>query len=39
MRTPRGRVATDAAWEHLDLKPKSKVKTEDSHDLFSDLEE
>ena len=39
MRTPRGRVATDAAWEHLDLKPKSKVKTKDSHDLFSDLEE
>lgn len=39
MRTPRGRVATDAAWEHLDLKPKSKVKTKDSQDLFSDLEE
>ena len=39
MRTPRGRVATDAAWEHLNLKPKSKVKTKDSHDLFSDLEE
>lgn len=39
MRTPRGRVATDAAWEHLDLKPKSKVKTKDSKDLFSDLEE
>ena len=39
MRTPRGRVATDAAWEHLDLKPKSKVKTKDSQDLFSDFEE
>ena len=39
MRTPRGRVATDAAWEHLNLKPKSKVKTKDSQDLFSDLEE
>jgi len=39
MRTPRGRVATDAAWEHLDLKPKSKVKTKDSQDLFSELEE
>ena len=39
MRTPRGRVATDAAWEHLDLKPKSKVKTKDTHDLISDLEE
>ena len=39
MRTPRGRVATDAAWEHLDLKPKSKVKTKDSQDLFSDLDE
>ena len=34
MRTPRGRVATDAAWSHLGIKPPDKA-SESSSNLFS----
>ena len=39
MRTPRGRVATDAAWEHLNLEPPRQTGTQKSKDLFSELED
>ena len=39
MRTPRGRVATDAAWQHLNLEPQKKTDPAKSTDLFSELEE
>jgi Holliday junction DNA helicase RuvB len=38
MRTPRGRVATDRAYQHFGLKSKSKVDS-DSDDLFSSSSE
>ncbi|MFL2697181.1 MAG: Holliday junction branch migration DNA helicase RuvB [Acidimicrobiales bacterium] len=34
MRTPRGRVATDAAWSHLGIKPPDRA-SESSPNLFS----
>ena len=34
MRTPRGRVATDAAWTHLGMKPPDRA-SESSPNLFS----
>lgn len=39
MRTPRGRVATDAAWEHLNLKPRTQSDARNSKNLFSSFEE
>jgi Holliday junction DNA helicase RuvB len=39
MRTPRGRVATDTAWEHLNLKPRPQPDARNSKNLFSSLEE
>ncbi len=35
MRTPRGRVATRRAWEHLGLRPPKHAGTLDASDLFS----
>ena len=39
MRTPRGRVATDATWQHLGLEPRKRTDYAKSNDLFSELEE
>ncbi len=33
-RTPRGRVATDAAWRHIGLEPPLKQAASDGHRLF-----
>ncbi len=35
-RTPRGRVATKLAWEHLGLKPPEQLPTDHVVDLFED---
>ena len=39
MRTPRGRVATDAAWHHLNLEPRKQKDSLKSNELFAELEE
>ncbi len=41
MRTPRGRVATDAAWEHLDMSPPigKIMENKSSPNLLSELDE
>ena len=39
MRTPRGRVATDAAWQHLNLEPRKPKDSPKSNELFAELEE
>ena len=39
MRTPRGRVATDAAWQHLNLEPRKQKDSPISNELFAELEE
>lgn len=39
MRTPRGRVATDAAWQHLKLEPRKQKDSPKSNELFAELEE
>ncbi|MGZ0229598.1 MAG: Holliday junction DNA helicase RuvB C-terminal domain-containing protein, partial [Acidimicrobiales bacterium] len=35
MRTPRGRVATPAAWEHMQITPPSPVTPASQTDLFT----
>ncbi|MBK5223352.1 MAG: Holliday junction branch migration DNA helicase RuvB, partial [Acidimicrobiia bacterium] len=35
MRTPRGRVATPAAWQHLGVEPPSRAPDTDAPNLFS----
>jgi len=38
-RTPRGRVATAAAWRHLGLTPPTTLATPPAPDLFEEIEE